>query len=164
MDENEQVTPQAETQQAAPTNTEAPSLDFAKITAPEGVVFDDAFKSMAGESKLTNEQVTSIANYYKNTVVAQAEEARNQLLDKWEADSKTEFTGEKLEIAKRAYNQLADPELKQFMDETGLGNNPAVIRLFHKIGVMTSEGKLAMGEGHDSVSPGNKLFAKSIGG
>lgn len=168
MEENvqEPVSTAAPEPQTAPEPqaTPGPALDFAKITAPEGVEFDDAFKAMAGESKLTNEQVTSLANYYKNNVVAKAEEARAQLLDKWEADAKTEFAGEKLEIAKRAYNQLADAELKAFMDETGLGNCPAVIRLFHKIGQLTGEGKLTLGEGHDNMSPGNKLFGKSIGG
>lgn len=47
-----------------------------------------------------------------------------------------------VEIAKRAVDTFCDPEIKQFLNDTGLGNHPGLVRLFYKIGSKISNDTL----------------------
>ncbi|WP_375650698.1 hypothetical protein [Bartonella sp. OT172YNZD] len=54
-----------------------------------------------------------------------------------------EFGGEKLQenlaIAQRAMGQFGSPELKEFLNQSGLGNHPELIRAFYRVGKNMSE-------------------------
>lgn len=149
------------------TQTAPEALDFSKVNVPEGMVLDDTFKAIAREIGLTNGGTEKLLGYAKSEIydkiqTAQAE-SRDKLIGEWEQQSRSNFPGEKLEIAKRAYQQLADEDLRNFMDETGLGNNPTVVGMFYKLGAMMAEGKLVLGEGHATPqNSANSMFAKSI--
>lgn len=178
--EGVQSTPGAESQNAGVQDTGAqnaslnePStstpepLDFTKVTIPEGVEIDDAFKDLAKDIGLTNENASKLLGYAKTEIfdkiqAAQAE-SRAKIVSEWEQQTRNEFSGEKLEIAKRAYQQFTDEGFRQFMDETGLGSNPAVVKMFYGIGSLMQEGKLVLGEGHATpTNSANSMFAKSI--
>ncbi len=161
-----------QTPQAAPTETPAgvatpEVLDFSKVNIPEGVVVDDAFKAIAKEIGLTNGGTEKLLGYAKTEIydkiqAAQAE-SKSKLINEWETQTRNDFPGEKLEIAKRAYQQLADENFRNFMDETGLGSNPSVVSMFYRLGALMQEGRLVMGEGHDTpANTANSMFAKSI--
>lgn len=178
--EGVQSTPGAEAQNAGVQDTGAQSaslnepststpepLDFTKVTVPEGVEIDDAFKDLAKDIGLTNENASKLLGYAKTEIfdkiqAAQAE-SRAKIVSEWEQQTRNEFSGEKLEIAKRAYQQFTDEGFRQFMDETGLGSNPAVVKMFYGIGSLMQEGKLVLGEGHATpTNSANSMFAKSI--
>lgn len=149
------------------TQSHPETLDFSKVNVPEGMVLDDTFKGIAKEIGLTNSGTEKLLGYAKSEIYDRIQavqaENRDKLIGEWEQQSRSNFPGEKLEIAKRAYQQLADENLRNFMDETGLGNNPAMVGMFYKLGAMMAEGKLVLGEGHATPqNSANSMFAKSI--
>ena len=58
-------------------------------------------------------------------------------------------------MAQRAFKQFADPDAIALMDETGIGEHPALMRMFSNIGSMLSEDDmLAPADGQlNSMSP-----------
>ena len=60
-----------------------------------------------------------------------------------------EFGGDKLNenlaLASKAMDAFATPELKQVLDQTGLGNHPELIRAFVRVGRQISEDRLVPG-------------------
>ena len=54
---------------------------------------------------------------------------------------------ENLGVAKKAMEAYASPELRQLLNESTLGNNPEVIRLFYRVGKDMSEDRLVTGQG-----------------
>ena len=50
-----------------------------------------------------------------------------------------------LAVAKRGYNMFASDGLKSLLEQTGYGNHPEVLRLFHKIGKMMGEDNIVGG-------------------
>lgn len=146
---------------------EPAAIDFSKINMPEGFgQLDDNFKALASEIGLSQEGTQKLVDYYTKDVVGgivKAQEAqRDETIANWEKQATNEFGKEGLESARLAYQKLADPELKAFMDETGLGTNPAVIRVFAKIGKMMGEGRLVVGDAGGNDSAENRMFSKSI--
>ena len=85
---------------------------------------------------------------------AQMEALSNQ----WAQQSRTdaEFGGDKLNenmaVAKRALQQYGSPELSDLLNQSGLGNHPAFIRMFYRVGLTLRE---------DGMVNGNKGEARS---
>lgn len=93
-----------------------------------------------------------IADYLNtmNTNVAAMEQAREQETQRVMAELDKEWGTNKdgnIKIALQAVERFGGTELKQFFDETGIGNNPVLIKMFHKIGTMVSEDRSAGGGG-----------------
>lgn len=156
-------TPQPEPkQEQAP---EPPALDFEKIKMPESLGgLTDSFKELAQGIGLNTENTQKVIDYYNKNIAEPIETARREMVDKWVQDSKSEFGDEGIEIAKKGYNAFATPALRQILAETGLANNPEIIRMFNAIGKKISEGKLVLGDGNaPAKTPGEILFSKSIG-
>ena len=141
-------------------------LDFGKVTIPEGITVDDNFKALAKDIGLTNDGASKLLAYAKSDIfdrIATAQqEAQQEVLEGWAKESQTQYSGDKLEIAKHAYKTFASEGLQKFMDDTGLGSHPEVVGLFYKLGLQMSEGKLVLGDGHDTPNSANTMFAKSI--
>lgn len=82
----------------------------------------------------------------------QKERVNNKLAiqQEWGADYER-----KANLAQRAFNQFADPDAIALMDETGIGEHPALMRMFSNIGSMLSEDNmLAPADGQlNSMSP-----------
>lgn len=141
-------------------------LDFGKVTIPEGITVDDNFKALAKDIGLTNDGASKLLAYAKSDIfdrIATAQqEAQQEVLEGWAKESQTQYSGDKLEIAKHAYKTFASEGLQKFMDDTGLGSHPEVVGLFYKLGLQMSEGKLVLGDGHETPNSANTMFAKSI--
>jgi hypothetical protein len=90
------------------------------------------------------------------------EAARNN----WSAESRAdkEFGGKDLDAnlgtAKRALDRFGSPDLKRFLDETGLGNHKDVIRFFWKVGKAISEDGFVGDSGRPGKRDGPLTFAE----
>lgn len=133
-----------------------------EFKAGEGVELDTEalkdFEPVARELNLTNEQAQKLVDAYPKILAGvqqrQAEAWQSQT-EQWAADVKAdkEIGGDKLtanlSAAQRALEQFGDPELKEYLDSTGLGNHPALVKAFIKVGKAMSEDKVVTG-GHES--------------
>lgn len=129
----------------------------------EGQELDTAaleqFEPIARELNLTNEQAQKMVDLYGTKIIPmvqqQQAEAWQKTIEQWAADVKAdkEIGGDKLtanlSAAQRALDQFGDPELKEYLASTGLGNHPALVKAFIKVGKAMSEDKVVTG-GHES--------------
>jgi hypothetical protein len=96
--------------------------------------------------------------------------ARQDWKAAWSKDP--EFGGDKLaessELAKRAWDKVADNELKTLANQTGFGDHPAVLRAFARLGRMFSEDQLIRGNvggtPEKGKSPEEILYGKTTPG
>lgn len=136
----------------------------------EGQELDTAaleqFEPIARELNLTNEQAQKMVDLYGTKIMPmvqkQQAESWQKTTEQWAADVKSdkEIGGDKLtanlSAAQRALDQFGTPELKEYLDSTGLGNHPALVKAFIKVGKAMSEDKVVTG-GHESG--GNDLIS-----
>ncbi|HHV7345781.1 TPA: peptidase [Enterobacter ludwigii] len=133
-----------------------------EFTAGEGVELDTEalkdFEPVARDLNLTNEQAQKLVDAYPKILAGVQQrqaEAWQKTTEQWAADVKAdkEIGGDKLtanlSAAQRALEQFGDPELKEYLDSTGLGNHPALVKAFIKVGKAMSEDKVVTG-GHES--------------
>lgn len=119
----------------------------------------EQFEPIAREMNLSNEQAQKMVDLYGTKILPmvqqQQTEAWQKTTEQWAADVKAdkEIGGDKLtanlSAAQRALDQFGDPELKEYLDSTGLGNHPALVKAFIKVGKAMSEDKVVTG-GHES--------------
>ena len=125
---------------------------YADFKMPEGFAMDAAllgeFAPTLKELNLTQEQAQKVMDFAPKLVQATAEKTAASLMDAYGlADRATwaeavkadkEIGGERLPenlaMAKKAVDAYGDPELKTFLNKSGLGNHPALIRAFVKAG------------------------------
>jgi hypothetical protein len=103
----------------------------------------ESLKSYAKEKGLSKDQAQELLNQRhaaKEDLVASYKSEQENLRTQWLADAKNdkEFGGQhfaqNVEFAKRSLEKFATPEIVGYLNQTGLGNNPEVIRLFYRIG------------------------------
>lgn len=76
---------------------------------------------------------------------------RDQQLEAWGAELKAdkEFGGEKfdanLATAIKGVEAVGSPELRQLLDESGMGSHPAIVRAFLKVGQLVADAPFATG-------------------
>jgi len=122
---------------------------------PEGFEANDAdvagFRQAAFEAGLTQDQFAKamafqvareqrMAEEIKADVERNHTESLNALKKEW-----GDNFNPNLELAKRVYKRFADESSKQFIEQSRFGDNPAIIKLFHKIGTVLSEDILETG-------------------
>ncbi|MBF0164465.1 MAG: hypothetical protein HQM01_08230 [Magnetococcales bacterium] len=146
---------EGQTQQ--PPVTGAPD-QYADFVMPEGVTADDGMKgefgAIAKELNLTQEQAQKLVDFYAGKA-AQAHQAPYQqwmeMQTKWrqEVEHDPEIGGaqlnQNLAQAKQAIEQLGGNPLRQALNATGAGNNPAIVKAFVKMGAMMAEGSFVKG-------------------
>lgn len=157
-----------EDRRAALTDEEREAEDKAKTSAPEKYEFTfegDApqldeemlgeFEAILREDNLTQEQANRYMGFAQKLQQGWINEITQLHVDNraaWRTASKADATigGEKfaenLAIAKEARQAFGDEELGKLLDETGIGDHPAVIRAFYNMGVVNRE--------HKFVNPG----------
>ena len=128
------------------------SPDQVEIPVDEDLEVDESlleeFKKVAVESKLLPKQAQALAQWWlakeKELLQAQerameemAKEAERQLRKEWGQAYES-----KLLLAKRTVDLLGGPELMERLEETGLGNDPVVIKFLARIGEALSEDTL----------------------
>lgn len=125
---------------------------YADFAMPEGVTVDSALLSEATplfkELGLTQEQAQKLVDFQAKQVQASSQsqvDAFNQLMNDWQEQSRNdkEFGGdafdENIAVARSAIDKFGTPELKQLLEEHGVGNHPEVIRFMVKVGKLTAE-------------------------
>ncbi len=124
---------------------------YERPTLPEGVSYDEAgeseFLRLAHAEGFTQKQAAFALNLYNERLKnAWIDNAGNQQRAGIEAQTnlKKEWGGDytkKMDMAQNAFKQFATPEDIAYMEKTGKGNDPVLLRMFATIGerVMESE-------------------------
>lgn len=125
---------------------------YADFVMPEGVEVDATMLTEATplfkELGLTQDQAQKLVDFQAKQVQASSQsqvDTFNQLMKDWQDQAKNdkEFGGDKFEenvkVARSAIEKFGTPELKQLLEEHGVGNHPEVIRFMVKVGKLTAE-------------------------
>jgi hypothetical protein len=128
-----------------------------EFKAQEGLQFDEqvieAYSEVAKELNLSNDDAQKLLDKVAPVMAARQQEQIKAVVDGWSETARTdkEFGGEKLSenlaTAKKALDAFGTPELKTLLNESGLGNNPEVIRFMYRAGKQISEDKFVGGKG-----------------
>lgn len=126
-----------------------------QFNVPEGMEIDQGMADAAGpvfkELGLSQEQADKLVGVYASQLNAQAEaagDAFKQQQEGWAKELKDDkdFGGDKYEensqIAFEAVKKFAGDdlnELTELLDNTGVGNFPPLVRMFHRIGLAVKE-------------------------
>lgn len=117
---------------------------------PAGVEWSDemagAFSALAHKNGLTKHQANELIGFWTGLVTKQAEGFWTS--EKGMAALETSFNKNEDQInkvvssAQRTIKELADDDLVKVLDETGLGNHPAVLKFLAKVGDLFDEDTL----------------------
>lgn len=136
--------------------------DKYELPAPEGMELDQEllgeFETTARELGLSQENAAKlfgIGTKLAGKLMAGQVDSVNDLLatssKQWEETSKAdkEFGGDALDanlaVAKKALDTFGTPELRQLLNDTGLGNHPELVRYSYRVGKGISEDGLIRG-------------------
>lgn len=105
------------------------------------------FEAVARELNMPQEAAQKLVEAMAPKIAAAQQAAFEQVRTGWTDAVKAdpELGGDKLDanlaIAKKAMDRFGSPELKTYLNETGLGDNPELVRFFFKAGKAISEDK-----------------------
>ncbi len=156
----------------SPTEQETNTQDsLEKGSEPEKLPFtaDDfkAFKTLAQECKLSPEQVDKWLAFQKGCAAHQTQHAQAQKREQiaaWAHQTRAAYGAgleKEITFALRAADTFGGPELRELLEETGLGNHPVVIRTLSGIGRTISEDASLGGQ---PSAPQDKTFAEALYG
>lgn len=142
-----------------------------EFTAGEGVELDTEalkdFEPVARDLNLTNEQAQKLVDAYPKILAGVQQrqaEAWQAQTEQWAADVKAdkEIGGDKLtanlSAAQRALDLFGTPKLKTYLNDTGLGNHPDLVKAFVKIGKAMSEDGMVDGSNQGQRSAAEVLY------
>ncbi|ENQ1389128.1 peptidase [Enterobacter hormaechei] len=142
-----------------------------EFKAGEGVELDTEalkdFEPVARDLNLTNEQAQKLVDAYPKILAGVQQrqaEAWQKQTDGWAETVKAdkEIGGDKLtanlSAAQRALDQFGTPELKEYLNATGLGNHPDLVKTFVKIGKAMSEDGMVDGSNQGQRSAAEVLY------
>ncbi|EQA6778039.1 TPA: peptidase [Enterobacter hormaechei] len=142
-----------------------------EFTAGEGVELDSEalkdFEPVARDLNLTNEQAQKLVDAYPKILAGVQQrqaEAWQKQTEGWAETVKAdkEIGGDKLtanlSAAQRALDQFGGPALKEYLDATGLGNHPELVKTFVKIGKAMSEDGMVTGKESGQRSAAEVLY------
>ncbi len=148
--------------------------EYGEFSIPEGTELDksamEAFTPVAKELGLTQDQAQKLVDVYSKADAdsqAALTEQVDALHQSWiqEVKDDADLGGVKFDetiaTARTFMNGYGDKELTDVMNETGLGNHPAVVRLFYKLGRSMAEDNVNIGavRGQEGeVSLAKKMF------
>lgn len=144
-----------------------------EFTAAEGVDLDTEalkdFEPVARDLNLTNEQAQKLVDAYPKILAGVQQrqaEAWQAQTEEWAATVKAdkEIGGDKLTanlgVAQRALDTFGTPELKEYLNGTGLGNHPELVKAFIKVGKAMSEDGMVTGKESGQRSAAEVLYGK----
>ena len=137
----------------------ADKYEFTRPDLPAGIEYDEAqektFREAAHTLGLSQSQAKALFDDFNQNAV-KAHKEYSDALEKTKEEAVVELKkdwGEKfdgnVEVARRAMSEFGGPEVVRFMETSGLGNNPILVKLFNQIGIAMSEDKLHSGNIHD---------------
>jgi len=134
----------------------ADKYELTKPEIPEGMPYSEeiekGFKAASHSLGLTQAQTNGLFDWYMNGSIgafkADAEARKKAFNDGVEALKKEhgDKYPEYVKTVDRAVQKFGGDEFKKFMDDSGLGNNLAIVKTFYNIGKAMSEDTLAGGE------------------
>lgn len=148
----------------------ADKYEFTRPTLPEGIEYSEeneaSFRALSHEIGLSQAQAEKLYGYYHQQIIdnhgeyvkmatAQRDEAETALKKEWG----DQYNGN-LEVAKRALKEFGGEEIAAFMESSGLGSNPLIVKLFNQIGKAMMEDGMVSGEYRQK----EKERARDIGG
>lgn len=151
---------------------------YGEFQMPEGVEVDqqalEQFTPVAQELGLSQDQAQQLVDVYaqmqKDAVEAQQSQWSEQL-DQWvdEVRNDEELGGRNydrtISQASAAMDKFATPELRQALDDSGLGNHPEMVRLMSRIGKAVGEDSMLNAPGTSgSQGPAEKSIADALYG
>ena len=109
--------------------------------------FENTYRELSHKVGLTPKQAKDLYDgyneYVNSQVMIQGEDAVQQSA-KWVEEVKKEFGkayDERVDLARRAVDTYGDAQLKEWLDSSGMGNNPMMLRMFSKMGEGLAEGR-----------------------
>jgi predicted XRE-type DNA-binding protein len=156
-----------------------PKDEPVELKLPEGSILEasaiDDVKAFAKEHGLSGKQAQALlekqnaaVSQFQSKEVEKFEQTKASWIDASKADK--EIGGENFskaaEFAKRAYDQFATPEFKTLLQKTGAENHPEFVRVFYRIGKLTSDSEFRGGGGKPSNEPraADVIFGEKSGG
>ena len=128
----------------------------------------EQFKQKAHETGMSQEGVRKMAEWDKEVEVKQHEainKARAIQDDQHIMTLKTELGANfdaEVKNARKALDAYTDKAFKQYMDESGLGNHPALVKAFAKIGRELSEDRLVQSDTATRLAKNDELRKSEI--
>ena len=165
--------PQEQQPQEAPVQQEQPAEPSEPQGAPESYEFQaseggdlavdsepvQAFSEVAKELNLTQEQAQSVLDKVAPALKQQNEDYINNVRSEWVESVRTdpEIGGDQLQEnlgkAVRVLDAFGTPELKSLLGETGLGDNPEIIRFLVRAHQDIGEDRFLTGSQSDKEQP-----------
>jgi hypothetical protein len=122
------------------------SYDLGKINDVEmNADLIDAFADVAKELDLSQAAAEKMLSKMQPALEARSQAVLAEVREQWfeAASTDKEYGGdnlqENLQVAKKALDSLATPELQNLLLESGLGNHPEIVRVFYRAGKAISE-------------------------
>lgn len=144
---------------------------YEPFVMPEGVALDEEvsgeFTELAKTLNLPQDKAQAVADLgvkLQQRINDQQVAVAQQIVADWAKQTKSDpdLGGTKLpevtRVAQLARDTYGTPELKQLMNDTGLGNHPEVIRFFHKVGATLAQDGIHGGGASVTRSPADILF------
>ena len=133
---------------------ESPDKYELKASESHDPEFIKSFKEAAHKSGLLPKQVEGLYGFYNEVAKKQQENLELQMkkeMDDGIANLRKEWPDSEYEknlgVAKNAVNTFLGEEGKKWLNESGMGNNPMMIKFMHKIGLAMGEDSLKGGGG-----------------
>lgn len=140
----------------------ADGYKYDKLKVPEGVQWSDEhegkFKEVAHSLGLTNNQLSGVMKWYGEFLNQAVPEVDHAALQQAGMDAlKKEFGSEtivnqKLALAQRILVAHGDKDLVDLVEQSGVGNHPAFIKLMSKFGSMAVEKGIINGDVKGAMS------------
>lgn len=105
----------------------------------------EAFKKLAQELHLPTQTAQKLVEWeasVNQTARQTSEQQREEILQKWTAQTKEQFGPsyqQEITRALQAAERFGGPQLRELLDATGLGSHPVVVKTFHAISQQISE-------------------------
>ncbi|OBU04833.1 peptidase [Morganella psychrotolerans] len=124
-----------------------------------------AFEPIAKELNLSNDQAQKLVDVYGSKIMPKLVEQQaaqwQQQIEQWAEQVKADKalgSDESIGSAQKAMDKFGTPELKTYLNDTGLGNHPELVRIFANIGKAMSEDGLVTGNSGGGQSAAAVLF------
>lgn len=147
------------------------------LKVPEGVQADDGilsqFKELAKAHKIPQDAAQKLINDFSEAQKKASEQAQQKLADDWAAQQKQwreslkedklvggEGLDENLRVANQGVAKFFDDDAIQLLRDSGLGNHPAFVRGFYRIGKAGQDDTVSGALG--TSAPGKKSLEQSI--
>ena len=121
-----------------------------------------ALKQQAAQIKLPLPVVQKWVEQENNRLDQQAKQQAHEKQEQvrvWAQETRALYDEEEISRAVRAADAFGGPELRQLLEETGLGNHPAIVRTFAAVGKRIAEDISVVGTAQANT---DKTFTQAL--